>query len=106
MSSEQSHMTDFSKKHCIHYAQQVKGLVQMSDDEDDEPEPMIDDSLLVTNVTAESLGFTEQGSFGLGPSTSVLPATEKFGSTIVSTFPASMELTLQYLSGKISQRSI
>jgi hypothetical protein len=71
---------------------------------DDEEEPLIDDSLLVTNVTAESLGFTvPQGKVDTdpGPGTSkatVVQTTDKTGATIL-TFPASMELTLQYLSG-------
>ncbi|XP_053394671.1 general transcription factor 3C polypeptide 3-like [Mercenaria mercenaria] len=80
---------------------QVRGLVQMSES-DDEDEPVIDDSLLVTSVTAESLGFTVPVSVDPTPGPSgTAPTTDKAGATI-HTFPASMELTLQYLSGKIS----
>lgn len=67
----------------------------MSDDDDDDDndiEDVIDESLLVTNVTAESLGYTAPVRIepDLGPSTS----------SIISNLPsASMELTLQYLSG-------
>ena len=75
----------------------------MSDDED---EPLIDDSLLVTNVTAESLGLAiPQGTGGSDPvqgtsKAAVVQTTDRAGATIL-TFPASMELTLQYLSGEL-----
>lgn len=75
--------------------EQVRGLVQMSDDDED-VETMIDDSLLVTHVAKESFDLAEK------------PGPSQMDSGIerppeVSYFTApQMDLTLQYLSGKIT----
>ncbi|KAL4236006.1 General transcription factor IIIC [Mactra antiquata] len=81
--------------------EQVRGLVQMSDDDD--IDEVIDDSLLITDMTADSIAFDVPVPVEPvpGPSTSghgQIPSTSK----IVSNMSSNMELTLQYLSGKIS----
>lgn len=71
----------------------------MSDDEDENynvEEVMIDDSLLVTNVTADSLGLTAQTQDQ--PSTSGLAKKKKEDTGFLPGI-SNMEPTLQYLSG-------
>ena len=71
----------------------------MSDDENDAQENleevMIDDSLLVTNMTAASFGANSDQNNQPSTSSKNQPQTDQSFSGI-----SNMELTLQYLSGK------
>ncbi|XP_052256802.1 general transcription factor 3C polypeptide 3-like isoform X1 [Dreissena polymorpha] len=79
----------------------VRGLVQMSDEEDDESF-MIDESLLVTDVTADTFSFDLPSTSGSEEvNTAKQPSTSQGSSTMLG-LPVSTDLTLQYLSGKIT----